>query len=223
VLEQALQRSKEENGQRGLPSDGKPEPLIEEEFRKDPEVAVLIREITEVENHLERAKGKARQPNDPAVIAADKHLSKWMLRYEKLWKIQYEKIRQRLWDVFGPVADEKLEPLIEDEFRRDPEVADVIREVTEARDQLEHTKGMAKQPNDPAVIAIHKQHAKLMDRYENLWKIKYKEILQRLRDVSGPTPSSINELRLKVAAMKNKKERQTKNFEKMQPQFKNKE
>ena len=42
-----------------------------------------------------------------------------------------------------------------------------------------------------------------MDKYEKLWEIKYKEILQRLKGKGGagldPTRLAIDDLRLKVA------------------------
>ena len=118
----------------------------------------------------------------------------------------------------GLPADEGLNALIEEEFKKDPEVVGLIGEITEANDHLDNAKGTARQSNDPSVIAVHKHHDKLMDQYEKLWKIKYEEILQRLRAKTpgpDPMPSAIKDLRLKVAMLKNKKEMQTKNFEQM--------
>ncbi len=89
----------------------------------------------------------------------------------------------------------------------------LIGEITEARDHLENTKDKVRQSNDPSLLAINKKLHKLMDQYENLWEAKYKEIHQRLRGVSRPSLSAISELRLKVAMLKQKKDRQTKNFE----------
>ena len=64
-----------------------------------------------------------------------------------------------------------------------------------------------------SLLAINKKLHKLMDEYENLWEIKYKEIQQRLSGVSRPSLSAISEFRLKVAMLRHKKDRQTKNFE----------
>ena len=76
---------------------------------------------------------------------------------------------------------------------------------------------------DPATILIRKHLVKLTDKYENLWKIKYDEILKRLKGEApdGPSRLTISDLRVKVAALKAKKERQTKRFEQMK--FENKE
>jgi len=122
----------------------------------------------------------------------------------------------------GLLADEGLNALIEEEFMKDPEVVGLIGEITEATDHLDHAKGTARQSNDPSVIAVHKHHVKLMDRYDNLWRIKYEEIRQRLKGKGGPDSArlAVNELRLKVQALKYKKEKQTKNFE--QVKFDNK-
>jgi polysaccharide biosynthesis transport protein len=111
--------------------------------------------------------------------------------------------------------------LIEAEFKKDPEVVGLIGEITETREHLDHTKNTARQSHDPAVVALHKHVGSLMDKYENLWKTKYDEIRLRLKGVSGPSSLTISDLRLKVAALKYKKEKQTKNFEQLE--FKNRE
>ena len=60
-----------------------------------------------------------------------------------------------------------------------------------------------------------------MDKYEKLGKIKYKEIRERLKDAVDPTASAINKLRNKIAALKKKKEMQTKHLEQFQVKNKN--
>jgi polysaccharide biosynthesis transport protein len=124
----------------------------------------------------------------------------------------------------GLPTDEELQPQIAEEFRKDGEVAGLIAEINEIRNQLEHTKDTARQPHDPATIAIHKHHAKLKDKYENLWQIKYDEILQRLKSgtaAGGGPRLAISDLRLKIAALREKKDRQIKRFE--QTKYDNKE
>jgi len=117
----------------------------------------------------------------------------------------------------GLPTDEELGAQIEAEFKKDPEVVALIGEITETRDQLDQIKDKVRQPHDTAVIAANKHLGKLMDKYENLWEIKYKEIHQQihqqLKGVSVPSPLVIRELRHKVAALKTRKDRQTKNFE----------
>jgi hypothetical protein len=217
VMEGALRSVQEENGQRRLPTDEELRPRIEEEFLKDPEVVVLIAEITESRDHLDHVKRTAKQPNDPAVIVVHKHHAKLMDKYENLWINKYEAIRHRLRVASSPTADEDLDILIEGEFRIDPEVANLIGEITEIRNRLEHVKETTKQSHDPAAIVLHKRHAKLMDKYENLWKNKFDEIRQKLSDGADTSPSrlTIGELRKKVAALKNKKESLTMRLEQL--------
>jgi polysaccharide biosynthesis transport protein len=112
----------------------------------------------------------------------------------------------------GSPANAEFTALIEAEFMKDPEVIGVIGEITEARELLENTKDNVRQSNDPSLMHINKQIHKLTYRYENLWEAKYKEIHQRLRGVSRPSLSALSELRLKVATLKHKKDRQTENF-----------
>jgi len=63
-----------------------------------------------------------------------------------------------------------------------------------------------------------------VQQYENLWEIKYEEIRQRLKSgtaAGGGPRSAIIDLRLKVAALREKKDRQIKRFE--QTKYDNKE
>jgi succinoglycan biosynthesis transport protein ExoP len=121
----------------------------------------------------------------------------------------------------GLPTDEELNPGIEEEFKKDPEVAGLMAEITDIQNQLERTKETARQPHDPAAITLHKRRAKLMDQYENLWKNKYDGILQRLKGGgvlptgTGPSRLAISDLRIKVASLKKKKESLTKRFDQM--------
>jgi capsular exopolysaccharide synthesis family protein len=115
----------------------------------------------------------------------------------------------------GAPADAELGAVIESEFKKDPEVVALIGEITETRDQLTQTQEKVRQPHDPAIIAVRKQLSKLMERYENTWRDKYEEIHRRLKGTAGPSPAEISALQIKVGTLKQKKERQAKNFEKI--------
>ena len=109
--------------------------------------------------------------------------------------------------------DEPLPQLIEAEFRKDPDVIGLIEEITESQDQLEHAKKAARQVLDPALVAAQKHQRKLLDRYENLWEIKYEEIRQRLRRTFfWRSTTSVQ----KVAALRHKKERLSKNLKQLE-------
>ena len=84
----AVNRANEEDKvqQQSRQSDEQ-EHLIEEEFKKDPEVIALTEEIAAAEEQRDHARSLARQPNDPARRAAE-------TRYKKLWS-EYERTLER--------------------------------------------------------------------------------------------------------------------------------
>ena len=53
---------------------------IEEEFKKDPEVVALKKEIDDTREHLERIKRNVRQPHDPARVAAQNRFDEFATR-----------------------------------------------------------------------------------------------------------------------------------------------
>ena len=91
----------------------------------------------------------------------------------------------------------------------------LIAEIVESHDHLEHTKKKnCDRPNDPALVVANKQRRKLMDKYEKLWIDKYEEIRDRLiTGVSEPIILAISKLRNKIAVLRHKKERLSKNLE----------
>ena len=100
---------------------------------------------------------------------------------------------------------------IEDEFRKDPEVAGLLDEIEKIKDHLDHNKRVVRQANDPSRQAAASHLQKLHEKYELLWGDKYEEIRQRLHVASGQThsPASLEELKLKIAMLTRRKERQT--------------
>jgi uncharacterized protein involved in exopolysaccharide biosynthesis len=119
------------------------------------------------------------------------------------------------------VDDKELKARIEEEFNKDPDVQAVASDIEELREQLDHTKGLARQAYDPARVAAQKQVAKMEKKHKQLWEMKYPEIRQRLihpdrRTPEAGGPDEVEELRLKVAALAKKKERQADHFKSMQ-------
>jgi polysaccharide biosynthesis transport protein len=72
------------------------EDRIREEFQQDPDVQPLIDQIVETRETLETNKGVARQHNDAAVAAAERHLAKLMKQYNTLWDQKHEEIKERV-------------------------------------------------------------------------------------------------------------------------------
>ena len=106
--------------------------------------------------------------------------------------------------------DEQLKDRIREEFQKDPGVVALIGEIKETREQLDRARAVARLPNDPARRAAEKQHKKLTEEYAELWEGKYDEIKKRLQVAVGTSqsPEAINELRIKVASLKKKRESQ---------------
>ena len=77
-------------------------------------------------------------------------------------------------------ADETVDDRIAREFKKDPAVADLVRQIDEARQHLEHAKLVARQPNDPSRVAADKQLRKLTQLYDDLRTAKRDELLARL-------------------------------------------
>jgi hypothetical protein len=113
----------------------------------------------------------------------------------------------------GQLGDAEQNALIEAQFKKDPEVVALIAEITEIRDHLKQIQKKTNHAHDPALMAVKKQLAKLTDRYENLWSTKYEEIHARLRDESDQAASGIEHLRMRIATLRIKKEKQSRNLE----------
>ena len=100
---------------------------------------------------------------------------------------------------------------IQDEFRKDPEVAGLVAEIEKIKEHLDHNKRVVRNANDPSRQAAAKYFEKLNEKYQLLWVEKYDEIRMRLRVAAGTMHSaaSIEELKLKIELLKKKQERQT--------------
>ena len=95
---------------------------------------------------------------------------------------------------------------IADEFRRDPDVASLISHIKSTKEQLEHSRGIAKKDSDPSLLAAQRQLKRLNDEYNDLWKSKSEQIKQRLVVTTGATGSlaveTVAELKSKIEALK---------------------
>ena len=92
----ANQASQEANDQQGQQSDGTLLARIQDEFRKDPDVALLVAEIEKIKDHLDHNKRVVTPSQRPIEKAATKHLEKLNEKYQMLWGEKYDEIRQRL-------------------------------------------------------------------------------------------------------------------------------
>jgi polysaccharide biosynthesis transport protein len=108
--------------------------------------------------------------------------------------------------------DERLRARIIEEFRKDPDVIGLMDQMEKVEEQLDRTKSLVRQSNDPSRRAAEKLSRKLQDEYEELWDTKSKEIRQRLiastRD-SRPE-ESIAALKDKIGILKSELQSQDK-------------
>ena len=116
-------------------------------------------------------------------------------------------------------TDGQQQARVEEEFKKDPDVLDFMREFDETREHLEHLKRNVRQPHDAARLAAQNQFDKLQKEYNDLWSSKYPEILERL--TAGPVGNTqslavIEELEQKVDTLKKKKARLAELFKVMQ-------
>jgi polysaccharide biosynthesis transport protein len=105
-------------------------------------------------------------------------------------------------------TDRQQQALVEEEFKKDPDVLEFMREYDETREHLEHLKRSVRQPHDAARLAAQNQFDKLQREYNDLWASKYTAILERL--TAGPIGNTqvlvaIEELEQKVDTLKKKK------------------
>jgi capsular exopolysaccharide synthesis family protein len=105
-------------------------------------------------------------------------------------------------------TDRQQQALVAEEFKKDPDVLEFMREYDETREHLEHLKRNVRQPHDAARLAAQNQFDKLQKEYNALWASKYPAILERL--TTGPIANTqvlaaIEELEQKVDALKKKK------------------
>jgi len=114
----------------------------------------------------------------------------------------------------SPQADNTLEDRIREEFKKDPAVVALIGELADTKEQMDRVKAQARLANDPARRAAEKQYKKLNEQYEDFWKSKYDEIKQRLTVAVGTSqsPEAIEELKIRIEELKQKKEVQARLF-----------
>jgi succinoglycan biosynthesis transport protein ExoP len=113
---------------------------------------------------------------------------------------------------------EELQKRIEEDFKNDPEVASLIGKIKAANDDLEHTKEVARKIQEPARIAAQKHLKKLNDQYVHLWKIKNKQIRERILVETGARGSgeSLGSLKRSIDNLKMRKQ----NLQKLLAEYK---
>ena len=164
--------------------------------------------------------GNAVQPTFKVV--SEDHVQKMMAEMDQtelelieamsMLEVKRDACKARLQEIQEPTqsTDGQQRVRVEEEFKRDPDVIDFMREFEETREHLEHLKRSVRQPHDAARVAAQNQFDKLQREYNDLWTAKYPVILQRLTaHAIGDTQlvTAIEELEQKVDTLKKKKTR----------------
>jgi capsular exopolysaccharide synthesis family protein len=108
---------------------------------------------------------------------------------------------------------------IEEEFKRDPAVADLIGEIRATKDELDHTKSVVRKGTDPARLAAQDRYRKLNEDYNRLWEIKSEQIRRRLLvPTNASEVQSLAQLKRKIDELKLTKIEQQKMINTLKPQ-----
>jgi capsular exopolysaccharide synthesis family protein len=119
-------------------------------------------------------------------------------------------------------GDSQLEKRILDEFQKDPEVIALKEAILEMRNERDHTRSMARQPNDPSRRAPARELVKLEADYDKLWTVKHEQIRERLATaVGGPqSTNALEDLRIKLKMLDQKKQNQAQLYANVQKEHK---
>ena len=69
--------------------------------------------------------------------------------------------------------------------QKDPEVMALCEDIAKADEQRAHAKAIARMGNDPARQFAEQKYKKLRMEYDELWKVKYEEIGERLKNANA--------------------------------------
>ncbi len=126
-----------ESTKRSKLSDRQREELIGEAFKKDPEARELGEQIKDARKTLAETVRKARQPDDPSILAASNHLRSLMRQWRDLWDVKHDEIAATL-----ELGDKAQSPEV---------LAAKIRELEASVKELERKKArLTESMRDPA-------------------------------------------------------------------------
>ncbi len=121
--------------------------------------------------------------------------------------------------------EKKLQARIQAEFQKDPEVQDLIDELTAKQDQLtKNIRDLVFRPGDLSRREAQKEVENLKRQYSSLWEKKYGEIRKQLTRTSGEDAASdkhIAELKAKVFELLKLKGKQTARLKDIQVEQRN--
>jgi serine/threonine protein kinase len=87
---------------------------------------------------------------------------------------------EREMSALQPVDEQQLREQIEELFRTDPIVLNVIDEIHKVRLEIERLKAVAASPQDPALVAARRRYQELNREYVNIWSVRSEELRKSL-------------------------------------------
>jgi succinoglycan biosynthesis transport protein ExoP len=129
------------------------------------------------------------------------------------YKIRQEEVRQPRQQV-----DAQQLARIQALFSKDADVVALKKEIDNTREHLDRIKRNVRQPHDPSRVAAQNRLDDLEQDYNDLWELKYREILDRTTGSGGDAQplASIQELKQKIELLKKFKVKQTELFKAME-------
>jgi beta-lactamase regulating signal transducer with metallopeptidase domain len=201
----AYQARQQGTQQQPQQTDAKLLALVTEKFTQDPEVVALKQEVEETQARLARLKGNVgRQAHDPAVVAAQKQLSKLEQDYKSLWNSKYQEIVERVsrdsvGDAPSLAAIQKLEEKVENLKKKQSKLTELLKVIPAERktalndsfeaamlsqglESLQNWEGIVKGNLERlrferGQLATEKRLTELKDQYEKLRSAKQDRLL----------------------------------------------
>lgn len=184
---------------------------IEQIFRRQPEAAALIGQLSELRQRIDQAERLARAPaNDPAIRALRKEQNRVEGEYQQLWRELYPSLRNLAQQ--GPPEDQALSKDLENELRQwDLEVNRLRNEDELLGQRLENLEVESQRTGDRALrikfLVDNRSHnQEMLEKVEaHISQLEYERyssssitVVARARPVGQPTGN--NRMKLMAAA-----------------------
>jgi hypothetical protein len=165
---------------------------IKEEFKKDPEVLALTREINDIREYLDRIKRNPLQSHDPARVAAQNHFDKLQQSYNDLWESKYPELLAQFTTNDDKDDDKKEEKTRDAAERLQEQLKDLIAKLGK---ELSPVAEEVRKALEQAVGEVHKSLEKDGLSAEELGKAleRSQENLRKAFEGGGPVDKELRE------------------------------
>ena len=191
--------------------------LLKDLVKKGKVTASRPQEVVNSKDRVQKAKS---EDNAQSMMAGMVRTDLALIEAQSMLDVKREAYKAKLEKSkeSGQQVDAQQLARIQDVFRKDTDVLALKKEIDDTREILERIKRNLLLPHDPARVAAQNRFDDLKQEYNDLWKSKYSEILDRLTDPISNTQTlaSIHELEQRVDVLKKIKDKQAELFKAMQ-------